>query len=905
MNDSSRLCASCHVPIPGEAPGGLCPRCLLQRVAEPTEIEGMDSGVARVWGPPSVEAVAAAFPQLEILGLIGQGGMGVVYQARQKSLQRRVALKLLAPHRAHDAAFAERFAQEARALAALSHPHIVTIHDFGQAGGFYFLLMEFVEGVNLRQLLQTRRLTPEEALAIVPPLCDALQFAHEHGIVHRDIKPENLLLDQSGRVKIADFGIARILGAEAAAVGGSDRGGTQAAGTPGYMAPEQQSAPHSADSRADIYSLGVVFYEMLTGERPSATLLPPSRKVLIDVRLDAVVLRALEEAPERRYQTAGEFRTQVELATAEAQPSSAPARVVPPPLPSGRERGDDPGSRSGTTTSPPAAKHSPGRALWFWGLLFLVPMGAMVVARAQTAGTPPRGVLLAALVTGALLGLAVVRMFLKPRPRCYAPGAGRAVLGVLLLLLGLGLGVTRLWHEQAVAAATRAERAAREQVMKVAGQSVGSMVSAARIKLAPLQRARRADGVQMEAGEATAWRKATQEVIESEARLEVWMNGRADAATPRAREREVSARALLPALPLLLCGLVLLMRFRAPEYSWRRTRPILHALMLALALFTALVGTGVLSYVMAREGRREDVAVGRVMISPGSQVSNQVVLEVRSEMNGRLAEGRLEFSGPALPIDQLIPPLDEQGNPVPGRVLRPSPAPGNAVWELLKPGVQVQSWVLTLPDAVTARAIHAQLRRVEQDVVLVAPELGVRQTLVHLFTEHGDEYRLTWGASKVLSPESPGFVNVTEFGSDSRDEIAMNWWVLASRPGLLRVGWGKPPEPWTLESALVLAPGPPGASGWTVPLTLRVSRLERNRVRVSWTSGSAEPRESREMDADFEVIRRELEGSVLRSGKARRLEDIELCRIQGQAFTIQVHDAMDGGPGGSPRVVAG
>jgi len=160
--------------------------------------------------PP--EEIAPHFPQLEVLECLGRGGMGVVYKARQKSLNRLVALKLLAPERVHDAKFAERFVREAQALAALNHPNIVTIYDFGQAGGFYYLLMEFVDGVTLRHLLNIRKFTPEEALAIVPPLCDALQFAHERDIVHRDIKPENLLLDKIGRVKVADFGIAKMLG---------------------------------------------------------------------------------------------------------------------------------------------------------------------------------------------------------------------------------------------------------------------------------------------------------------------------------------------------------------------------------------------------------------------------------------------------------------------------------------------------------------------------------------------------------------------------------------------------------------------------------------------------------------------------------------------------------------------
>jgi tRNA A-37 threonylcarbamoyl transferase component Bud32 len=275
------------------------------------------------------EELAPFFPQLEILECLGRGGMGVVYKARQKTLNRIVALKLLAPERVRDVQFAERFTREAQALAALNHPNIVTIHDFGQAGGFYYLLMEFVDGANLRQLLRARKFTPEEALAIVPPLCDALQLAHDRGIVHRDIKPENLLLDKEGRVKVADFGIAKMLGAvDAAGKGGgasARENATQTAvGTPGYSAPEQKTDPQRVDSRADIYSLGVVFYEMLTGELPGKRIEPPSRKVQIDVRLDDVVLRALESDPERRYQQASVFKTQVET-IASTPPGPQPA----------------------------------------------------------------------------------------------------------------------------------------------------------------------------------------------------------------------------------------------------------------------------------------------------------------------------------------------------------------------------------------------------------------------------------------------------------------------------------------------------------------------------------------------------------------------------------------------------
>jgi len=274
------------------------------------------------------EELAPHFPQLEILECLGRGGMGVVYKARQKSLNRLVALKLLAPERVGDPKFAGRFSREAHALAALNHPNIVTVYDFGKAGGFYFLLMEFVDGVNLRHLLRARKFTPEEALTIVPPLCDALQFAHERGIVHRDIKPENILLDKTGRVKVADFGIAKMLGSdhdESLDQTASDQSATPSTiGTPGYSAPEQKMSPKRVDSRADIYSLGVVFYEMLTDELPGQPIAPPSHKVQVDVRIDQIVLRALEQKPELRYQRASQVKTEVETITGSGSPRFDP-----------------------------------------------------------------------------------------------------------------------------------------------------------------------------------------------------------------------------------------------------------------------------------------------------------------------------------------------------------------------------------------------------------------------------------------------------------------------------------------------------------------------------------------------------------------------------------------------------
>ena len=318
----SRPCPRCGTALPAGALGGLCPACLLQQGVAVDTFTGSEPASAFV--PPTVSELAAKFPSLEITELIGRGGMGAVYRARQWELDRVVALKILPPGIGDAPAFAERFAREAKALAQLNHPNIVTLYEFGRADGLYFFLMEFVDGVNLRQLLHAGRVEPREALAIVPQICDALQFAHDHGVVHRDIKPENLLLDRRGRVKVADFGLAKIVaaGTETAsdAQASADTEFTAAGkvmGTPGYMAPEQTERPRDVDHRVDIYALGVVFYQMLTGELPAQRLEPPSRKVHIDVRLDEVVLRALEKEPVHRYAQASLLKERVETIVAE------------------------------------------------------------------------------------------------------------------------------------------------------------------------------------------------------------------------------------------------------------------------------------------------------------------------------------------------------------------------------------------------------------------------------------------------------------------------------------------------------------------------------------------------------------------------------------------------------------
>jgi len=273
--------------------------------------------------PPSRQALVEAFPLLEIIELIGQGGMGFVFKARQPKLDRFVALKILPQSLAADPAFAERFTREGRVLARLNHPSIVTVHDFGQANGFFYLLMEFVDGVNLRQAMKAGRFAPAQALAIVPRICDALQYAHNEGILHRDIKPENILLDSRGRVKIADFGIAKLIGDAHAEATLTSVGATL--GTPHYMAPEQIETPGEVDHRADIYSLGVVFYELLTGELPLGRFAPPSQKAAVDARVDEIVLRALQKERELRQQSATEIKTEVETVTDSARPAKTVA----------------------------------------------------------------------------------------------------------------------------------------------------------------------------------------------------------------------------------------------------------------------------------------------------------------------------------------------------------------------------------------------------------------------------------------------------------------------------------------------------------------------------------------------------------------------------------------------------
>lgn len=283
---------------------------------------------------PSVDELAASFPQFEIKRLIGRGGMGMIYHARQKNLERDVAIKVIDRRFPRDSEFFDRFEREAKALAKFSHPNVVTIFDYGHTeSGQAYLVMEYVHGLNLREAMEAMTIELEEAISIVKQVCIALQYAHAKGVVHRDIKPENILLGEDGTVKIADFGIARIVENE-----GQNRltATQQVLGTFHYLAPEQIESPAEADHRVDIYALGVILYELLTRKMPIGNFEVPSQIVdNLDRGLDEIVLKSLQRRPTVRFQSAEELRLAIETIPlgSSRQPSAIP--TIEPISPAG------------------------------------------------------------------------------------------------------------------------------------------------------------------------------------------------------------------------------------------------------------------------------------------------------------------------------------------------------------------------------------------------------------------------------------------------------------------------------------------------------------------------------------------------------------------------------------------
>lgn len=326
------------------------------------------------WVPPEPEELASLIPQYEIECLLGRGGMGAVYKGRQPALDRPVAIKILPSEVATDEQFVERFRREARLLAKLHHPGIVAVHDSGQTrdGRLYFV-MEYVDGKDLRSVMKSGGLAPDQALAATAQICEALRVAHEHGVVHRDIKPENVLLTRDGQIKLADFGLSRPSRNQ------DEQQFTMTnivMGSPDYMAPEQKSG--EADQRSDIFALGVMLYEMLTGQVPRGAFEPPSRKIGIDIRIDEVVLRALQAEPDKRYQNVTEMKSDVETIyyTPAANSAKAPA--------SAKRAGSatKAGSRRSIILACSILAAAAGASAWLW-------KGGLLPMESARSGTPP------------------------------------------------------------------------------------------------------------------------------------------------------------------------------------------------------------------------------------------------------------------------------------------------------------------------------------------------------------------------------------------------------------------------------------------------------------------------------------------------------------------------------------
>jgi len=296
------------------------------------EKSGQYSAGARGWNPPSVEELQQVLPQYDISAFIARGGMGAVYKGSQKTLKRPVAIKVLPPDIDDgDRQFAARFKHEAQAMAKLAHPNIVTVYDAGETpDGLLYFVMEFIEGTDLAQLILSEGIIePLHAIQITTAVCEALAFAHEEGIIHRDIKPSNIMLDKRGRVKVADFGLAKTLNVENTLVTGSN----MAMGTPDFIAPETLMAGMRVDHRADIYAVGVMLYQMLTGHIPRGRFeLPSGMAAKVDKGFDAIVDKAMQTDREKRYSTALEMKTAVErVGSASVALSTSVSQNTPQP----------------------------------------------------------------------------------------------------------------------------------------------------------------------------------------------------------------------------------------------------------------------------------------------------------------------------------------------------------------------------------------------------------------------------------------------------------------------------------------------------------------------------------------------------------------------------------------------
>jgi len=282
------------------------------------------------WQPPTLEEMQAMLPQYAFEKLLGRGGMGAVYKAVQVSLQRSVAIKVLPGDLIDDldGNFAERFKNEARTMAKVNHPGIVKVFDFGETKtGLLYIVMEFIDGTDVAQMIRSKGKLPQDyALAITAHVGDALAYAHKNGVIHRDIKPANILINQEGAVKVADFGLAKVNDPNQSGLTKTN----MAMGTPDFVAPEALSPGTVVDGRADLYAMGVMLYQMLTGEIPRGMWSMPSTKVGSDPRFDAVIQKAMQTDRELRYQDATEIRHDLDVIMTQPLQKEEPKQAAAP-----------------------------------------------------------------------------------------------------------------------------------------------------------------------------------------------------------------------------------------------------------------------------------------------------------------------------------------------------------------------------------------------------------------------------------------------------------------------------------------------------------------------------------------------------------------------------------------------
>ncbi len=862
-NPTEARCPRCAAVLPPNAPEGLCPRCL-GALHLATETVPPEAEAAPAQPPLTPAELAPHFPQLEILECLGRGGMGVVYKARQKSLNRLVALKLLAPERVTDAGFAERFAREAQALARLNHPNIVTVHDFGATtpllstlnpqlstapSGFYYLLMEFVDGVNLRQAMKAGRFTPEQALAIVPPVCEALQYAHEHGIVHRDIKPENLLLDKSGRVKIADFGIAKMLHSEgdtpvpqsAAEVGDKSVPLTlTAAGTPGYMAPEQKTAPQQVDSRADIYSLGVVIYEMLTGELPAHNLQPPSRKVQIDVRLDEIVLRALEQRPELRFQTAADLRTQVETMVA-TPPGPEARRTGAPPLPRFRKIG------TSTLTTPAEIATASGQFFCYR------TRGQLILDDHQLTHT------CAGLTT--VIPLAAIRdVSIGQYPRSMNP-AGISLLSVTYEDLGQRRQILLSPMEGFFAfPATWDARVAEwfHALRDAVTDATGRTPSQTPADQLGVPRGGYGLLLAMFCGPAIVGLVA------------VWLLSH-----QRGVGNGPGFPLFAPAFLLLVVPAMAALGFFFVGRSRSGASSSLGRLgLLVLSCFAVFGGIVLLQFV-AQPG--PPTGVTHCEVIPVGVSNNVVIVDLITTIGRRSAELRAGLTGPRLP-GMVEAVLTEQFDPpFGGTFVKPSPHLGNQPWRIQPAGPQTWRLGFALPDAALAQQALSNLRPIGP--LPAEPDRAFAGTLFEVRQTNGQEYHATLQVSLPVTSGDSNWVTVSAMTSYNESAVTMNWELLASQPGTAR--FQREGNRSSMELQLDAK-----TKLYRAPVRLELTKVSANRVLLVTQKGGVTTRE--EFPGNFRDLSAELLRFKHMSAKTVRGASIELCQFQGNPFTVQV-----------------